>query len=204
MQQLLEVIKGHNIFNKFQSGFRHLHSTETALLRATNDILIRTDKGKHSVLLDLTAAFKTIKHSIMVDCLNKWVGISGSALNWFSSYLSNRRLSGRHRQLHVLLHLYYVNFSMCNDMANISTLHDCMTAIKDWMSLNFLQLNPDKTEVLFFGTNNIISSLSLSIGPLATNLKPFSRNLGVISYHNLHFESHRNKLVKKQHCQRWN
>ena len=50
-----------------------------------------------------------------------------------------------------------------NNMANISTLHDCMTAIKDQVSLNFLLLNPDKTEVLFFGPNNLIPALNQSI-----------------------------------------
>ena len=94
-EQLLEVVNGNNIFDKFQSGFRHQHSTETALLRVTNDILMHADAGEHSilVLLDLRAAFDTIDHSIMLDRLNKWVGISGTALEWFSSYLSNRSFS---------------------------------------------------------------------------------------------------------------
>ena len=215
----------------------HLHSNETALLRVTNHILMRADKGEHSalVLLDLTAAFDTTDHSIVVDRLNKWVGISGSALNWFSSYLSNRKcqvvidnfmsstapilcavpqgstLGPILFSLHMLAlgnlisqfncishHCYaddlqlYFSFKH-NDMASISNLHDCMTAIKDWMSLNFLQLNPDKTKVLFFGPNNLIPPLGPSIGPLATNLKPSSRNLGVIFDHNLHFDSHINK-----------
>ena len=44
---------------------------------------MRADNGEHSilVLLDLTATFDTTDHSIMVERLNKWVGISGSTLN---------------------------------------------------------------------------------------------------------------------------
>ena len=60
----------------------------------------------------------------------------------------------------------YFSFK-CNDIANISILHDCLTAIKDWMSLNFLQLNSDKTKVLFFGPNKLIPELNPSISPLA-------------------------------------
>ena len=60
----------------------------------TNGLLSAADDGMSSVLvlLDLSAAFDTINHSILLDRLRHWVGISGMALEWFSSYLSNRRL----------------------------------------------------------------------------------------------------------------
>ena len=93
--QLVQYLNDNNIFNKFQSGFRQKHSTETALLRVSSDIIMRADKGECSVLLllDLSAAFDTIDHSILLNRLNKWVGLSGSALEWFSSYLSGRSVA---------------------------------------------------------------------------------------------------------------
>uniref|UniRef100_A0A3Q3H2I9 Reverse transcriptase domain-containing protein n=1 Tax=Labrus bergylta TaxID=56723 RepID=A0A3Q3H2I9_9LABR len=93
--QLLSHLAQNCIFDKFQSGFRARHSNETALLRITNDLLLAADSGKCSVLLllDLTAAFDTVDHSVLIQRLNKWVGVSGTALNWFSSYLSNRSFS---------------------------------------------------------------------------------------------------------------
>jgi len=50
------------------------------------------DKGKVTALtlLDLSAAFDTIDHQILMNRLEKWYGISGTALRWLSSYLSDR------------------------------------------------------------------------------------------------------------------
>ncbi|MBE7326172.1 hypothetical protein IEQ44_16190, partial [Nocardioides sp. Y6] len=66
--------------------------TETALLKVLNDIRINTDNGLCTVLvlLDLSAAFDTIDHSILIDRLENWVGVTGSALEWFRSYLCDR------------------------------------------------------------------------------------------------------------------
>ncbi len=76
----------------FQSGFRPSHSTETAFIRVTNDLLLSSDRGCISllVLLDLSASFDTIDHNILLNRCENFVGISGSALLWFKSYLSDR------------------------------------------------------------------------------------------------------------------
>ena len=90
--QLNNYLAMNNCFDVFQSGFRQHHSTETALLKVLNDIHLNTDSGKSSVLvlLDLSAAFDTVDHNILLDRFANWVGLSGTVLNWFESYLKER------------------------------------------------------------------------------------------------------------------
>ena len=66
--------------------------TETALVKVANDILLNMNSQHVTllVLLDLTAAFDTVDHKILLRRLTTSFGIRGKALEWFSSYLSGR------------------------------------------------------------------------------------------------------------------
>ncbi len=93
--QLLLFLNSTMIFEPFQSGFATYHSTETALLKVMNDLLLAVDSGENAVLilLDLSAAFDTVDHDILLSHLEHWVGIKDTALSWFKSYLKSRTLS---------------------------------------------------------------------------------------------------------------
>ena len=80
------------LMTAFQSAYRKHHSTESALLNIHNDILLNMAKRSVTALtlLDLSAVFDTIDHTILLDRLNALYGISELALGWFKSYLSGR------------------------------------------------------------------------------------------------------------------
>ena len=75
----------HKIYEVYQSGFRSNHSTDSALINTVNDLKMNLDKTKPSilVLLNLSAAFDTVDHPILLDRLHNQVGISVSVFNWF-------------------------------------------------------------------------------------------------------------------------
>ncbi len=95
--QLTSFINQNDLFEKFQSGFRSHHSTETALVKVTNDLLLTADSGRYSILilLDLSSAFDTVDHNVLLYRLKNVVGVSDVALDWFTSYLTGRSFSIR-------------------------------------------------------------------------------------------------------------
>jgi len=92
LHKLFSHLQENNLSNPFQSAYRAGHSTETVLLRSVNDILSALDNDNIYVLplLDLSAAFDTTDHQILLSRLNSVFGIQSAALQWFQSYLSDR------------------------------------------------------------------------------------------------------------------
>ena len=85
--RILTHIADNDLIDKFQSAYRCGYSTETVLLRVYSDIVTMVGKGNGSylVLLDLSAAFDTIDHSTLFVILEKYIGITGSAVHFDSS-----------------------------------------------------------------------------------------------------------------------
>ena len=93
----LPQVNQHLVLNRLhipnQSGYKPGHSCETLLVRLVNDILLNMDDSKCTVLLllDLSAAFDTVDHDILLEILFKEIGIRDTALQWFRSFLKGRR-----------------------------------------------------------------------------------------------------------------
>ena len=75
----------------YQPAYRKFHSTETAL-KVHNDILSSLDDSRVTALtlLDLSAAFDTIDHTVLLRRFDVWFGVTGKALDWFRSYMTGK------------------------------------------------------------------------------------------------------------------
>ena len=90
--QLQTHMLDHALYPLQQSAYRKSHGTETALIKVQNDILMNMDRQQVTllVLLDLSAAFDTMDHQVLLNRLRLSFGIHGYALEWIASYLSDR------------------------------------------------------------------------------------------------------------------
>ena len=90
--QLYEYLNSNNLLSDKQFGFRPKRSTVTALSSFTDEVLHNMEKGRFcgAVFLDLTKAFDTVDHDILLTKLSI-LGICPSTLQWFRSYLGNRK-----------------------------------------------------------------------------------------------------------------
>ena len=88
--QFIDHLNNSDLMDPYQFAYRAQHSTETALLKVQNDILCEIDAKRvvFIILVDLSSAFDTVDHSILLQRLEKRFNIGGVALQWFSSYLS--------------------------------------------------------------------------------------------------------------------
>ena len=81
--QLQEHMLVNGLFPELESAYRQHHRTETALLKVKNDLLMAMDKGQVRllVLLDLSSAFDTVEHEILLGPLRLTIGLQGKVLS---------------------------------------------------------------------------------------------------------------------------
>ncbi|XP_051752787.1 uncharacterized protein LOC127514217 [Ctenopharyngodon idella] len=165
--QLSTYLTQNNLLDNNHSGFKSGHSTETALISVTEALRLAQATSKSSVLilLDLSAAFDTVNHQILLSTLMS-KGISGTALQWFESYLSD-------------------------DPTVAGRIAACLTAISAWMKDHHLQLNLAKMELLVVGANPTLHhNLSIQLGSSTITPSRMARNLGVVMDDCLSFTDH--------------
>ena len=93
----MNYLNNSNLLSTHQSTYRRHHSTETAVTKVYSDILGAADDGKLSplIMLDLSAAFDLVDHSIVLERLESTYGFDGLTLEWFKNYLSDRSFNVR-------------------------------------------------------------------------------------------------------------
>jgi len=93
--KLVAYLNKHLFFPTLQSAYRRFHSTATSVLKVFHDALLAADRGEVTLLgfFDLSAAFDTVDHEILLDRLRKSLGLHGPVLDWIHSFVSNRTQS---------------------------------------------------------------------------------------------------------------
>ena len=209
-------------------------------MKITNDLLLAADDKNVSILalLDLSAAFDTLDHSILLKRLESF-GFNDLVLKWFSSYLSDRSQCvninnlfsndvalpfgvpqgsvlgpllytlytiplGKIIQKHNLNYHFYaddtqlylsVEPSCVNDL--IFSVEQCISDVKDWMEINKLKLNDDKTEVILLNPKKYQIDVShVSIGIENVDFTHSAKNLGFYIDEDLSMDCHITNLSR--------
>ncbi|XP_037387443.1 uncharacterized protein LOC119261807 [Pygocentrus nattereri] len=166
--QLSVFLSENQLQDPNQSGFKPAHSTETALNAVSEKLHAARSAGLSSVLilLDLSAAFDTVNHKILLSILSG-LGISGTAWKWFESYLEGRS--------------YQVS----------TRITACLADVASWMTTHHLKLNPSKTEMLYIpGSSGIRCDLSIPFENTLITPSTEARSLGVVVDDQLSFTAH--------------
>ena len=99
---MLQYLTEENLLCRYQSGYQKYHSCKTAITKIYNDIVAEPSKLTHGlvIMLDMSAAFDTLKHDHILKILSGQYGFGDVVLNWFKSYFNDRKYSVAVNQSH--------------------------------------------------------------------------------------------------------
>ena len=91
--RLIAHMRDNDLYMPLQSAYRQNCNTETALLHVHDSVIRSIDerKGVIMLLIDLSAAFDTIDHDILLNTLSNTIGVKDRCLSWFAAYLQHRQ-----------------------------------------------------------------------------------------------------------------
>ena len=199
LEQFMSYIEENSLLPPYQSAYRKGYSTETVLVKLANDTLWNMEKQLVTplVCVDLSAAFDTVNHDVLLQILRNKFGVADTALSWFERYLRPRSakvyigqdssdaanlsfsvpqgsicgpilytvyastISNYIEDYQVSIlgyaddHSIYDSFNpncSMSENAIMSNTESCLVSINEWMNLNRLKMNNEKTEFMLLGS----------------------------------------------------
>lgn len=246
-KQVTNHLQIHNLLNEYQSGFRHVHSTMTTLLKVTDYIKRSIDIGQITIsaLIDFSKAFDTVDLDILITKLQTY-NFAPITRQWFCNYLYKRYQQVRTKQdtskwlevqqgvsqgsvLGPLLFCIYINdISSCLTQCKyhlyaddlqiyiavrpleineaVHKINQELQHLTAWSSKHNLQINPDKTQCIIFGTQKQTKMINLEkLSQIHINAVPIKllecvKSLGVYMDRNLTWNEHVSHICKKVYC----
>ena len=184
------------VLNTSQYGFRESHSTINAVTKFITDTLISLENKQSSLsaFLDLSKAFDTIDHNILIQKLD-FYGIRGHSLQWFQSYLSNRQQFvkyGNETSDRQIMKCGVPQGSVLGPLLFLVYVNDLPNCIRNCNTLQFA----DDTTVYVSGSNiaQLFTKLNSDLNILSDWFNSNKLSLNVNKSNYMLFSKSRNKL----------
>ena len=195
--QVYQYFSHNNLFYPSQYGFRSGYSTEQAVLDIVDRVIQDMDKGNSpiNVYLDLSKAFDTLNHEILLDTLSHY-GIKGKAISVFASYLNRRQQyvefkNTKWRKRHIKTGV--PQGSVLGPLMFIICMNDISSVSKHFHFINYADDSTLSSTLRTFG-NSTIDELNTELQHVSTWLKVNKLSLNIEKTKYMIFRSH-NKII---------